>query len=214
MNSLPALYHACAARGPVVLGLRLRTITVGHTLLLHRLESPVARGGQFTIGELLLAAYVLSRPWEKAAESLRSPFRRLRFWALTKYVLPECDIQKDHAALMSWVSDRDDSLSVLRDNGDGKALEAPGIERLLLTLCRCGLTADDSLDLPMQDAERIALCWAEANGNVELSGSNHAAAKAHAERERERVMAEWQSSRERVAQALAHGVDPSTIKGN
>jgi hypothetical protein len=64
------------------------------------------------------------------------------------------------------------------------------------------LTADEALDLPLIDAERLVLTWAEAQGHVKLNGEHHQALKARADAEYTRVMAEIQ----------AHKTD--TEKGN
>lgn len=54
-----------------VAGVRLQPLTLGHALLLQRLRSPYATGAAVAgLGDLLLAVYVCSRPWKRAAEGI------------------------------------------------------------------------------------------------------------------------------------------------
>ena len=192
MKPLARLYHAVSAGAPLVLGLRMRPATVGHMVILSRLGNPLAKAGPLTVEELTEAAFLLSDDWREIAERLARPFPKLEFKLWAWFKLRKADWNGSAAALTKWVWDREGELAVLRSSSSDP-LEAAGPERLLLSLVHIGLTADEALDLPLIDAERLVLTWAEAQGHVKLNGEHHQALKARADAEYARVMAEIQA---------------------
>jgi len=72
MLTLDQQYAIACAPGPGPTGgLRLRQASVGHYMLLSRLESPLLSDPlKLKPGSLALAIWVLSRPWEKSKKSL------------------------------------------------------------------------------------------------------------------------------------------------
>lgn len=197
MNSLPLLYHTAAAGNPVVLGLRLSTFTLGHAILLHRLESPFVREGDVVAESVAITARVLSAPWRQSVRDLKARTRKLEFFIWSLFTLRKADWAKESAALSEFMQRREDKLQPAQS--EGQPLECPGPERVLLVLTSIGLSEDTALDLPMADAERLVLTWMESQGHVKVLGENHERLKAHAEAEHARVMAEWQAMQETAA---------------
>ena len=190
----------------MVLGRKLVPVTVGHLILLHRLESPFARGGQITVEDIAQAAFILSDNWHESAANMRSPFRPLMF-RIWSFRWRKADWVADCETLQKWIWHREEPLSPL-NTANGKPLEAPGCERILLVLTNAGIPVETVLDLPLEDAERLVLTWAEANGQVELNGVNHQALKARADAEYARVHAEWEAMTEEQRRSILGGVMP------
>ena len=197
MNSLPLLYHTAAAGNPVVLGLRLSTFTLGHAILLHRLESPFVRTAVLTADSVAITARVLSTPWRQSVRDLKSSTRKLEFFVWGLFALRKADWSKEAERLAEYMQRRDDKLQPA--TSEGAPLECPGPERILLVLTSIGLSEDTALDLPMADAERLVLTWMESQGHVKVLGENHERLKAHADAEHARIMAEWQAMQQTAA---------------
>lgn len=207
MRPLPLIYHAAASVGPVVLGLRLQPYTLGHAILLHKLESSLVRSAQITEEDLAIAAYVVSTPWRKSAANLRSWSRRLEFWLWAKLKFRGVDWAKECATLTAWMAGDRDNLRPMT-SGATKRLSCPAPERALLLLTGAGVSVDDALDLPVHDAERLALTWAEARGYCEVWGDWHDNAKAAAQDHAKKVAEAYAKDPARFQECIARGIDP------
>lgn len=207
MRPLPLIYHAAASVGPVVLGLRLQPYTLGHAILLHKLESSLVRGSAITEEDVAIACYVLSTPWRKSAANLRSWSRRLEFWLWARLKFRGVDWAKECGTLTEWMSGERENLRPMI-SGKSKRLSCPAPERALLMLTGAGVPAEDALDIPVHDAERLALTWAESNGHCEVWGDWHDAAKAAAQEHAKKVAEVYQKDPAAFREAIARGVDP------
>jgi hypothetical protein len=160
------IYQVGVGPCPVVLGLRLQPLTVGHALLLHRLNSPFVSGGPVDLPALMEAVLVCSLPVEGALDALGSRWRNLvtKRW-LRK--IRKLDINRDRDVFNEWLSGQFGRVECWAKS-DGRAPVMPGVERLLASLCGdLGQSVDRALDLPLLAASRLMLAHAEAHGLVE-----------------------------------------------
>jgi hypothetical protein len=206
MAPLPLIYHAAASVGPVVLGLRLRPYTLGHAILLHRLESSLVRSDRVTEADVAVACYVLSAPWQESAENLRSSTRKLQFWLWAKLKFRNVDWAAEAGRLLQWMAGNAENLRPM--GGGQKRLHCPAPERALLLLTGAGIPVADALDIPVHDVDRLALTWAEAHGHCDVWTDWHDNAKAAAEAHAARIAEEYARNPQAFHDALARGVDP------
>jgi hypothetical protein len=95
--SLSADYAAAMFPDPVrILGVRLRPYCIGHALLLQRIGSPYVAedGGRRTesgLGDLFMALWICSQPWDQAEARLRSRRARwlLKWWSWQFHQQPD-----------------------------------------------------------------------------------------------------------------------------
>jgi len=175
----------------------MSTFTLGHAILLHRLESPFVREGVLTADSVAITARILSTPWRQSARDLKSSTRKLEFFVWGLFALRKADWSKESERLSEYMQRREDTLQPA--TSDGAPLECPGPERVLLVLTSIGISEDTALDLPMADAERLVLTWMESQGHVKVLGEHHERLKAHADAEHARIMAEWQAMQQTAA---------------
>ena len=212
MNSLALLYNAATGGAPLVLGIRMRPVSVGHMVLLHRLESPLVRfDAEPTPSDVALAAYVIADDWRESCRNINSPLRRFIFWLWSRTKWKRADWSEEHRKLHAWLWP-DPELAVLNQQS-GKPLEAPGCERLLLVLTDAGIPVDQILSMPFSDAQRLVLTWMEAKGHVELNGPNHQALKAAADAAAAKAKEEWEAMTPKQRASILSGVAPTKGEG-
>lgn len=160
------IYQVGVGPCPVVLGLRLRPLTVGHALLLHRLGSPFVSGGTVDLSAFMEAVLVCSLPVSGAMDALESRWR----WLMTRRWLRKIrktDIARDREAFVEWLSGQFGRVECWSKT-DGRAPVMPGVERLIGSLCGdLGQSIQQALDLPLLAASRLMLAHAESHGRVE-----------------------------------------------
>lgn len=73
MKSSQEFYDAAIPEPYTILGLRLRPLSLGHMILLHRIDSPLVKGGNIIIGDMAVAALICSRTYEDGIAALDDP---------------------------------------------------------------------------------------------------------------------------------------------
>ena len=167
MTGLADILTATAPPCPIVMGLRLVPFSVGHSLVLHRLQSPLVVGGEVGRSELMQGVLICSQPVAEALKTMRSPFRGLAFklWA-KKTVKLSFDVEFEK--WNNWMAGQSTAPEILTKPGGKKCLAMPWPERMLACCLDLGLTEDTVLSMPIGDAERLVLAKAETHGDVEL----------------------------------------------
>jgi hypothetical protein len=167
VTGLADILNATAPPCPIVMGLRLVPYSVGHSLVLHRLGSPLAIGGAVDRADLMQAVLVCSQPVEEALKAMRSPFRGLviKLWAKrTKALSFDVEFEKWN----TWMAEQSTAPEILTKPGKSRPLSMPWPERMLACCMDIGLREDTVLAMPIGDAERLVLARAETHGDVEL----------------------------------------------
>ena len=167
MSQLADILTATAQPCPMVMGLRLVPYSVGHSLMLHRMGSPLVIGGEVSRADLMQGVLVCSEPIKETLKTLRSPFRgiMLQLWARKTIGLSfEVEFQKWN----NWMASQSTAPEILTKPGAKRALAMPWPERMLACCLDLGLTEDTVLSMPIGDAERLVLARAETHGDVEL----------------------------------------------
>lgn len=160
------IYQVGVEPCPVVLGLRLQPLAVGHALLLHRLGSPFLSGGVVDLPALMEAVLVCSLPVDGAMDALGSRRRRwmTRMWL---WKIRRTDVNREREVFTEWLSGQFGRVECW-SKSDGKTPVMPGIERLVASICGdLGQSVEQALALPLLAASRLMLAHAEAHGRVE-----------------------------------------------
>jgi hypothetical protein len=169
-----------------ILGRTLHPYCIGHALLLHRIGSPFVspssplsgerteeRGPESGVGDLLLALWILSRPWQQAAAGLRK--RRTR-WLLNLWGWQLRQLNSD-LALFHAQCQIQECLGRAWDGPDlweeqaaktNRKSGAPVLASLKVMLCgifKC--SEDQALSTPIRVALFDTAAWAETQGAIQ-----------------------------------------------
>lgn len=167
MSQLADILTATAKPCPVVMGLRLLPYSVGHSLVLHRIGSPLVVGGHVGRSDLMTAVLICSQPINESMSAIRSPFRNLalKLWTWkVKNLSFEAELDKWN----EWMAGQSTAPEILMKQGNSRQLSMPWPERMLACCLEIGLEEDTVLAMPIGDAERLVLARAETHGDVEL----------------------------------------------
>ena len=170
MIGLAEILNATAEPCPIVMGLRLVPYSVGHSLVLHRLQSPLVVGGEVSKADLMHGVLICSQPVLESLKAMRSPFRGLMFklWAKKTSALSfDSEFEKWNA----WMASQSTAPEILTKPGLKRSLSMPWPERMLACCLDLGLNEETVLSMPIGDAERLVLARAETHGDVELWNS-------------------------------------------
>jgi hypothetical protein len=149
------------------MGLRLVPYSVGHSLALHRIGSPLVVGGDVGRVDLMTAVLVCSQPIKDSMAAMHSAFRNLALKAWTwkvKRLSFEAELDKWN----EWMADQSTAPEILSKPGASRQLAMPWPERMLACCLEIGLQEDTVLAMPIGDAERLVLARAETHGDIEL----------------------------------------------
>lgn len=159
-----------------VLGVRLHEYTLGHALLMERLDVDLEAGW----GSLALAVWLCSRPWAVARRRLGSRWEALRrkWWIWRMYtLLGERGMALAEDALHGYFADaweipvfweKVPKRSDPDSDGAPHKCEAPLLLRLrMLWVQQFGMDANAVLDLPLRRALWDSACRLESEGHVE-----------------------------------------------
>jgi len=180
MLTLDQQYAIACDPGPGPTGnLKLRQATVGHFMLLSRLESPIV--GDFRKmkpGSLALAVWVLSRPWRKSKDSLK--FRSTKFWLkldAARYRESETRYTSDLVHLVNFWRYHTTGLQCWEKEGGSGGGSIPSVFSIQFVLAQLGCSHEEifshslkgaiasmaaynamtSKDSPMMDDETMAV---------------------------------------------------------
>lgn len=167
MTGLADILNATAPSCPVVMGLRLVPYSVGHSLVLHRIGSPLVVGGPVGRADLMEAVLICSQPVGESLNAMRSPLRHLVIWLWSKRT-KRLSFEQEFEKWNAWMSEQSTAPEILSKPGKGRTLAMPWPERMLACCMDIGLREDTVLAMPIGDAERLVLARAETHGDVEL----------------------------------------------
>lgn len=165
---------ACRKRQPVVYGLRMSPLTLGHVFLLFEIESPILGFSDRDPdpSDYMMAVLVCSLPWRKASKAVnqRRTVLFFSFWRwLCRKKIHAIEIRKFRAW---WESERKPvPTKCPTPNGNAKwrSLGAPMPYRLLaLCMHLFHMSEGDAKDLPFSHAECLFCAIEEWNGRIEL----------------------------------------------
>lgn len=192
-----------------VFGRRLAPITLGHLLLLRHVRSPFPMGEGRRVpglGDALLAAWILSQPWRRAARRLNGRAMRLWIgWVAFWWQAKPPDLAARDAALRAGLLNGalrralalDLASEVWRDS-QAPVATAPWLMSLKLHLMERGRTEAEAMDTPPGVAIWECCGLADRRGQMRFATEAEKAAKARIV-ERELATAAAAAGAERAA---------------
>lgn len=151
---------------PVILGLRLRPYTLGHELLLHKVESPFVAGTEFGFADLAIAVLICSQDFHAARRSISSRWLNFFLWAW-KLRMRRCNAFVDagrfqeYRAAGRWFPEIEIPVT------DAKSLTQPPEFRLASELMsKVHLSWDACMDFPLNRAHALFVALGEAKGEI------------------------------------------------
>lgn len=163
---LPDVWSAC--------GVELRPFTLGHALLLTRLGSPLIAVEGATelpsigLGDVLVAAWVCSRPARQAIVDLDSHWQML--WLRWKRLTRASMMAADQLALLKYINAAYQAppIKVLQQR-EGEGRGAPWLAILFVGMVsHCGCTAEEALDTPLATAQWLHALRLEESGVLRI----------------------------------------------
>jgi hypothetical protein len=154
-----------------IAGVRMEPLTVGHILLLHRLEHPLVIGkGTLDASRIVQAAALCSVPYATAVRAVESRWLRLRLWwvgwRMRKQIRPF-----GFAHLVRYLAEgcRGPKTWVPADAG-GRRLNTPFWVTVQVTLMRdLGMSKAEALATPAREAVWLCSAIWEAAGAIEMA---------------------------------------------
>lgn len=167
MTGLADILTMTAGPCPIIMGLRVVPYSVGHSLLLHRIGSPLVIGGEVSRADLMEAVMVCSQPVAESIKAMRSPLRKAVLW-LWAHRTRGLSFDVEFGKWSEWMAGQSTAPEILSKPGKSRELAMPWPERMLACCLEIGLTEATVLAMPIGDAERLVLARAETHGDVEL----------------------------------------------
>ncbi|MHC1762923.1 MAG: hypothetical protein AB9869_01270 [Verrucomicrobiia bacterium] len=169
-----------------ILGRTLQPYCLGHALLLHRVSSPYVQSdvkdAEAGVGDLLLALYICSRPWQEASEGIRSPWVRLRLkfwgWQVRRRDLGMA-VAVAEGQLLAYMSQAwsGPSLWEKQTSGEQRQAKAPPLASIkVILMTSFGCSEEEALSRPIRLALWDCVVWAESQGTAELVSDEELAA--------------------------------------
>ncbi len=155
-------------------GVQLHAFSIGHAMLLRRLGSPfiapdAAEDNRLPgFGDVLVAAWVCSRPAGVALQELDGPFQKL--WLATKRLTRAGCLERDRLALFRYIAaaHRKPALKLVRQP-EGEPSGAPWYGVLISTLCKHYSTSvEEALNTPLATAHWLHAMELEQSGLVRV----------------------------------------------
>ena len=165
----PDRYRAC--------GVRLLPLTLGHALLLDRLDNPFGSHSLLdpkaklpTFGDLLLAVFIVSRPWRRAERQVDTPW--VRWWTAWKLTTCRWSVARDSDSVMAWHKANwrcPRMRSIRTEDGTGPERGAELLNVLTVFACKhLNCTPQTALDLRVAQLQYDFACHAEESGVVQI----------------------------------------------
>ena len=150
-----------------VLGVKLRPLSLGHLILLHRYSSAFVEGGMPTTVDLVMSVLICSRTYEDALDLIESG----QFKRETKKLEKALKVCGDEKARFDWfISYMEEGLDGpklwTKSGSQGKSCGAPPEQVVKITLMsKLGLSETDVLNRP------FSLCLWDMATLSELAGT-------------------------------------------
>lgn len=161
---------------PVIAGAWLRPLTLGHALLLTRLESPLMPGNErdVTIADLALALEVCRRPWPACVGAMQRG-RRAKAWlswrAFRLHWLSAVEVVTATTGLLEWLQGQWRGPKTLQGPTEGEGSDAPVLASLLAAcMSDLNLSEAGALALPVVRAQWLLALQAERQGLCKIMG--------------------------------------------
>ena len=157
--------------GPVVLGYRLRPLTLGHLELLDELG--IETFGDWSLTEMLVLVVVLTQDHRQSRRDIRKWWFPPMF-ALIGFLNRKADLRKEAAKLDEYLRTQTVGPTTLQPITKKRGSCAAPIHVNLMASClsRLHLSLDETRDLTVRKAKHLIYAAAEAAGEVEIASSN------------------------------------------
>jgi hypothetical protein len=192
---------------PEIAGARLYPLTLGHALLLTRLESPLMPGNEraVTVADLALALEVCRRPWPRCVRAVQSG-RSARAWlswrALRIHWLGDAEIVAQTTGLLDWLREQWRGPVTLAKEAEGEGSDAPLLASLVsAAMGDLGLSESGAMAMPVARVQWLLALHAERQGHLRIMGQ----AYQEVMEEARRAEAEWRKQGAESAEATHHG---------
>lgn len=153
-----------------VLCVRLERLTLGHILLIARLNRPLLNGASFDAVDLVWMVFICSMPWRKAERKMRAWWYRLllTYWGKKTRKLG-LNIQEEAQLFAQYLEDSLPLPDFKFEMGQTKMLQSPWELRLLgAAMSRLHMTMDQALDTPAADIIALWTAVDEMDDKVDL----------------------------------------------
>jgi hypothetical protein len=163
-------YHAALPEGWQILGERLKPLSLGHLILLHRYESAFVVGGIPTEADLVMSVLICSRTYEDAVDLIDSGQFSKEGRKLDK-ALKICD---DVESRCGWFNDYimeglDGPKLWQKEENKGKTLGAPPEQVIKCSLMsKLGLSESEVLNRPFSLSLWDVATLSEMDGNLRI----------------------------------------------
>jgi hypothetical protein len=165
-------------------GVRLAPLTLGHMLLLHRVESPFVTGARYPgAGDLLLAIILCSQPWETSARQwadgqLPRRIRRLRLKAAIT-------LRRSHTqavqAFQAYIDEGTRGPETWTNRDNPRTPGAPWLQSVaLVQQIHLHKTESAAWATPVAQALWDQAAWAESQGHLQIMTEQDRALIRHA----------------------------------
>lgn len=141
-----------------ILGVRLLPFKVGHKLLLHKIKSPILGGDKLPeIQDLIVALWICSRSYAKAARSISQPLPflwRVKATAIARRTIKDQELFLSRVLMFrEYASESHKNPEGIYRDSSAEKTYAPLIGLLKLDLMeRHGFTEDQVLEMPLRKA--------------------------------------------------------------
>ncbi len=156
-----------AERGPVVAGIQVGPVTLGHLELIAELGIDIM--GAWSRSDVAILALILAQPAEKSRRDLTKWWMRPLLWYIGRRTR-DLDMDAEAKRLGDWLNAQLSGPRVVRDlSRKSRHGSAPLHFHLLgSVMSRLNMSIEDARRLPVRTALQLVLAAAEAAGEAEL----------------------------------------------
>lgn len=206
--------QAVLSPAPVIMGIQLRPMSVGHSYLLAAVQSPFAVGGKVDRADLATAVIICAHDWDAGRALLFGEDGRLAEESSDLgEIVHEITADMTDAERDEWFTSELDAfdryMEIARDipdhfsNGQERSYRAPWEWHAVRLMCQNGLAADRSAawNTPLNEA----MCWrsvvVEHMGDDSIEKQED---REHRARDAKRLLDEFGGDAERVAEVMSN----------
>jgi hypothetical protein len=163
--------NACCPTPYQVLGVKLRPLTLGHLILLTKVDSPLLQGGSVTLADLALAVMICAERWQAGHELIQRGDLD-KFTAKWRKKLGKVDVAAKAKLFRDYLEDHQRMPEVYFTAGH--AGDDPGswwgARFKVLLITKLGLTSAEVFDAPLAMLWWDYLTWMEMEKQVRFKG--------------------------------------------
>lgn len=170
---------------PVIIGVRMRPFTLGHSALLHQIDSAFVNGTFPHFAELLAAALICAHTWEENRRMGR--IRRLLTMWVWGRLAGKFDVPNATIAMFQHIRSGDEYPETEPPEKPEavRELAAPPVTRIYTFLRASGFSESEAWNMPLNAANWMHASVMEEEGKITLLSSRRRAFLEMARRERE-----------------------------